>query len=129
MGVPSFLIASTLNISIAQRLVRKLCSDCKTKKEVSPDLFPTGFIIPKELHHHYEPVGCQECYHTGYLGRKAIYELIPINKTVAEFIKKNQLSIDDYLQEHKVCTLKENALSLIKDGTTSIEEVFSLLMD
>ncbi|HRE76417.1 MAG TPA: GspE/PulE family protein [Flavobacterium sp.] len=129
MGVPSFLIASTLNISIAQRLVRKLCPDCKTKKDVTQDLFPIGFVIPQELEHHYEPVGCQECYHTGYSGRKAIYELLPITKPVSEFIKKNQLSIDDYLQENKICTLKENALSLIKDGTTSIEEVFSLLMD
>ena len=129
MGIPPFLIASTLNLSIAQRLVRKLCKHCKMKNEVSQELFPIGFNIPKELVSHYVPIGCENCYHTGYSGRKAIYELLPINKYLSESIKKNQLSIDEYLAENKIITLKENATNLIIDGTTSIEEVFSLLMN
>lgn len=129
MGVPSFLIASTLNLSIAQRLVRKLCPSCKIKKNITPDLFPIGFAVPQNLEYHYESVGCTDCYHTGYAGRKAIYELVPINKSVAELIKKNQLSIDEYLDKNNVNTLRDNAVSLVKDGTTSIEEVFSLLMN
>ena len=129
MGIPSFLIANTLNISIAQRLVRKLCPDCKTEMTVSKEIFPTGFEIPKELTHHYEAVGCQNCYHTGYNGRKAIYEILPIGKELMSYIKNNQLTIDDYLKTAKIQTLKTNAISLLKDGTTSVEEVFSLLMD
>jgi type IV pilus assembly protein PilB len=129
MGIPSFLIANTLNISLAQRLVRKLCNDCKTKKEVSKEIFPTEFEIPKELLHHYEAKGCQICYHTGYSGRKAIYEILPINKELMSFIKNNQLTIDEYLKTTDIQTLRDNAISLIKDGTTSVDEVFSLLMD
>lgn len=129
MGIPSFLIANTLNISIAQRLVRKLCNDCKTEKKVSTEIFPTGFEIPKYLTHHYEANGCQNCYHTGYNGRKAIYEILPIGKELMSFIKNNQLTIDDYLKTTEIHTLKANAITLIKNGTTSVDEVFSLLMD
>lgn len=129
MGVPAFLIANTLNISVAQRLVRKLCPSCKKETKVSNSVFPTGFIVPRTLTHHYEAVGCQSCYHTGYSGRKAIYEILPIDKELMASIKNNQLSIDEYLIEKKVNTLKANAIELIQQGTTSVEEVFSLLMD
>lgn len=128
MGVPSFLIASTLNLSVAQRLVRKLCNHCKAEKKTSEALFPTGFEIPENLLTHYEAVGCGQCYHTGYSGRKAIYEILPIDNELSNLIKNNQFAIDHYLEEKEIFTLKKNALSLIKEGTTSIEEVFSLLL-
>ena len=128
MGIPSFLIASTLNISVAQRLVRKLCNDCKTKKTIETELFPSGFEIPESLQFHYTATGCEHCYHTGYSGRKAIYEILPIDSELSTLIKNNQLSIDDYIKDKDIITLKKNALNLIKEGTTSVEEVFSLLM-
>lgn len=128
MGIPSFLIASTLNVSVAQRLVRKLCSDCKTEEAVSKELFPTGFSIPEDLKKHHVAVGCENCYHTGYSGRKAIYEILPIGSELSGLIKNNQLDIDKYLDENEIFTLKKNALSLIKNGTTSVDEVFSLLL-
>jgi type IV pilus assembly protein PilB len=128
MGIPSFLIASTLNISVAQRLVRKLCEHCKTEEKVSQVFFPTGFKIPHDLQQHYVAVGCEKCYHTGYSGRKAIYEILPVGNELAALIKNNQLDIDTYLEEQDIFTLRKNALSLIKNGTTSIDEVFSLLL-
>jgi type IV pilus assembly protein PilB len=128
MGIPSFLIASTLNISVAQRLVRKLCNHCKTEKPISTALLPTGFEIPEDIQTHYEAVGCEHCYHTGYSGRKAIYEIIPIGNELSGLIKNNQLAIDHYIDENEIFTLKKNALSLIKEGATSIEEVFALLL-
>jgi len=128
MGIPSFLIASTLNVSVAQRLVRKLCSYCKTEEDVSGAFFPTGFTVPEDLKKHHMAVGCENCYHTGYSGRKAIYEILPIGSELSVLIKNNQLDIDKYLEENEIFTLKKNALSLIKNGTTSIDEVFSLLL-
>jgi type IV pilus assembly protein PilB len=128
MGIPSFLIASTLNLSVAQRLVRKLCNTCKVEKSITSGLFPTGFVMPESLQTHYEAVGCEDCYHTGYSGRKAIYEILPIDNELSALIKNNQLTIDNYIEEKKIITLKKNALLLIKEGTTSIEEVFSLLL-
>jgi type IV pilus assembly protein PilB len=129
MGVPSFLIASTLNISIAQRLLRKLCNNCKKQSAVSTEIFPTGFQIPDNLLYHHIPVGCDKCYQTGYSGRKAIYELLPIDKELMGLIKANSLNIDDYIHKKNIQTLKHNALEMIKNGETSVEEVFSLLME
>lgn len=129
MGIPPFLIASTLNVSIAQRLVRKLCDGCKKEDVVSPNLFPENFSIPKTLDTHFKAVGCSTCYYTGYKGRKAVYEIVPITKALIPYIKDNELSIDDYMEENKIETLKSNAIQLIKFGTTSIEEVYSLLTD
>jgi type IV pilus assembly protein PilB len=127
MGIPAFLIASTLNVSIAQRLVRKLCSHCKEAALVTQDIFPEHFNIPKDLTTHYKAIGCTQCYHTGYTGRKAIYEIIPITKTLVPHIKDNDLEIDAYVKQHNINTLKTNAIDLVKLGITSVEEVYALL--
>lgn len=129
MGIPSFLIASTLNVSVAQRLVRKLCNDCKKEDVISSELFPSNFEIPKGLKTHFKAIGCNSCFHTGYNGRKAIYEIIPITKTLVTYIKQNDLEIDDYIAQRKIATLKSNAISLVEQGITSIEEVYALLTD
>lgn len=129
MGIPAFLIASTLNVSVAQRLVRKLCNNCKQEAPISNAVFPENFKIPKSLTTHFVAVGCNSCYHTGYQGRKAIYEIIPITKTLVNHIKHNDLEIDSYLDEHNIATLKRNAINLITQGISSIEEVYALLTD
>jgi len=128
MGIPSFLIASTLNMSVAQRLVRKLCDFCKKEETISSAVFPSGFEIPKNIDSHHVAVGCEHCYHTGYSGRKAIYEILPIDAELSNLIKNNQLNIDHFLEENGIYTLKSNALLLIKEGITSVDEVFSLLL-
>ena len=129
MGVPPFLIASTLNISVAQRLVRKLCNSCKEKALISKELFPKNFTVPKDLEYHYTPQGCQNCHHTGYKGRMALYEIIPITKPLQNAIKAEELEIDAYLKEAQIPQLKDHASRLIQEGITSIEEVFSLLVN
>ena len=129
MGVPSFLIASTLNVSVAQRLVRKLCNDCKQEAPISKDIFPEHFKIPEYLTKHHKAVGCHNCYHTGYQGRKAIYEIIPVTKALTAHIKQNDQDIEAYLKQHHIKTLKDNAIALVRQGVTSIEEVYALLID
>lgn len=128
MDIPSFLIASTLNVSVAQRLVRKLCTECKEEAPISKTDFPSSFNVPKELKLKSIPVGCEHCYHTGYSGRKAIYEIIPITNELVSHIKNNNLEIDQYIKEQGIVTLKDNAINLIVSGTTSIEEVYALLI-
>lgn len=128
MGVPPFLIASTLNVSVAQRLVRKLCTSCKTEEKVTKDLFPKGVVIPEKLTTHFKANGCTECYHTGYKGRKAIYEIIPITNELVASIEKKELNISSYLKQNNIATLQDNALSLVAEGITSVDEIFSLLI-
>ncbi|WP_299181193.1 ATPase, T2SS/T4P/T4SS family [uncultured Aquimarina sp.] len=127
MKVPSFLLASTLTMSIAQRLVRKLCVHCKKEKKAEPKDFPLGFDIPEEIKTHFIPTGCNHCYQTGYLGRKAIYELLPITKELETAIRHNELQIDDYIETQNIDTLQKNALRLVREGITSAEEVYALL--
>ncbi len=127
MGIPPFLIASTLNISVAQRLVRKLCEHCKQRKTVEKGIFPDGFQPPEKIKYHFVSVGCQSCHHTGYQGRKAIYEIIPITRALIPFIKNNALEIHDYLDENNINTLRDNALFLLENGETSVEEIYPLL--
>ncbi|MEM8929509.1 MAG: GspE/PulE family protein [Bacteroidota bacterium] len=127
MGVPPFLIASTLNMSVAQRLVRKLCGQCKQKVALDKGVFPGQFNMPNQLPHHFKPMGCPHCHQTGYSGRKAIYEILPINKALGVAIKRNDLEIDTYLKEHNIATLKTNAIEMVKTGVTSIDEVYPLL--
>lgn len=127
MGIPSFLIASTLNASIAQRLVRQLCPYCKKENPISKKIFPENFEIPKEIETHFVAEGCKRCYYTGYQGRKAIYEIIPITRELVQSIKNNELEIDSYLKEKEIDTLKNNAIKLVKDGVTSVQEIYALL--
>lgn len=127
MGVPSHLIASTLNLSVAQRLVRKLCTYCKKETTPHTNDFPLQFVPPTRLQKHYVAQGCDHCYQTGYAGRKAIYELLPITKSLSVHIKNNELQIDDYLKENGIKQLSDQAIELVIKGETSIDEVFSLL--
>lgn len=128
MGIPPFLIASTLNVSVAQRLIRKLCVACKQEQTIDTADFPENFHVPKTLKTHYLAMGCHRCYHTGYQGRKAIYEIIPITKELITHIKSNDLEIDSYLNKNSISTLKTNAIKIIEQGISSVEEVYALLI-
>lgn len=127
MGVPPYLLATTINLSVAQRLVRRLCEHCKSPQEIKKEDFPLSFTEFEKVESLYKANGCESCHYTGYSGRKAIYEIIPITKELQHAIKNNQLQIDDYLQENKIKTLKDNALMLLSSGQTSLEEVYALL--
>lgn len=129
MGVPAHLIASTLNLSVAQRLVRKLCPHCKSEVPIQQDVFPHNFNIPKNITTHFEAVGCTQCYQTGYIGRKAIYEVLPVTNELAVQIKNNELHINDYLETHQIQRLSDQALQLVQEGETAVDEVYSLLVN
>ncbi len=127
MGVPPYLLASTLNTSVAQRLVRLLCSRCKTEAPFTNDLHPRGFKPPLPVTHHYLPKGCEYCHYTGYKGRKAVYEVIPINDELVEHIKGNGTGLPATLAEIGVKSLAENAFILFSEGLTSAEDMYPLL--
>lgn len=129
MGVPPFLLSSTLNTSVAQRLVRTLCPHCKEETNFTNTMLPAGFEIPSAIETIHSPVGCDECYYTGYKGRKALFEVIPIDNDLALDIKDGLIDIQDKLKEKKIQSLAMNAFELLKDGSTSVEEVYPILMN
>ena len=128
MGVPSYLLASTLSLTVAQRLVRLLCPDCKSEEPFDNQLFPSHYKAPRTVTHHHVAKGCEMCFYTGYKGRKAVYEVIPIDYDMAETIKNEAFNIADQLKEKNINLLMDNAFDLFERGETSIEEVYSMLM-
>lgn len=128
MGVPPFLVASTLNTTVAQRLVRMLCNDCKEKKPFDTVYFPPKFKPFRPIHEHYVAKGCEKCFYTGYKGRTAIYEVIPIDTELADHIKRNDLDISAQLKQKNVKGLAANVFELFEQGKTSIEEIYPILL-
>lgn len=128
MDMPSYLLASTLNLAVAQRLTRVLCKDCKTEAAFDEKLLPASYRAPRTLQSHYTAVGCDSCYYTGYRGRRAVYEVIPIDRELADCIKNDEYDVTDYLREQGIRTLQDNAFELLDQGHTSVEEVYPLLL-
>lgn len=129
MGVPYYLIASTLNTSVAQRLLRLLCPHCKKEEVLREEDLPSGFKLPNPVKNHYSPVGCPECYYTGYKGRKAIYEVIPVDAEVSNLIKQKEHSVDEFLKQKGISFLYESALQLFAEGKTSLDEIYPILLN
>lgn len=128
MGVAPFLVASTLNTLVAQRLLRLLCNECKQKEVFRQELFPKNFTPTKDVHEHYVAKGCEHCHYTGYKGRKAIYEVIPVDAELATCIKNGIFTVDEQLKKRNIKTLMENAFDLFDKGATTIEEVYPYLL-
>jgi type IV pilus assembly protein PilB len=129
MGVPSFLLANTINLTAAQRLVRLLCPRCKQEAPFAESLYPPTYRQPRHIHSHYIAKGCEECYYTGYKGRKALYEIIPVDHDLSELIRKGVGDADDLLKQKNIIRLSDAAFALFENGETSIEEVYSILMN
>jgi len=128
MGVPPYLLAGTLNVTASQRLVRLLCMNCKETKKFDLNVFPIGFKVPYEIKALCNAVGCENCHYTGYIGRKALYEIIPIDSYLAEKVREAKYDVRDYLQKKEIEGLDTIAYRMLAEGETSIEEVYYLLM-
>ena len=126
IGIAPFLVGSCLNLVMAQRLVRSLCGNCK--EEYKPSNEELGIIglereqIKGPL---YRAKGCTECRNTGYKGRLAIFEMIPMAKELRKLVfdNANEDEIRQTALENGMTTLREAGLSRVLDGTTSIEEI------
>ena len=129
MGIPAFLVANTLNTTAAQRLIRLLCPHCKTPHLLDQNLYPRHFRPYRVVETHYMPRGCERCYYTGYYGRKAVYEVIPVDEDLALEIKNENMYVKELLGKRGIKTLAENAFSLFEQGETSLEEIYPLLFN
>ncbi|MHB1680090.1 MAG: type IV-A pilus assembly ATPase PilB [bacterium] len=132
VGVESFLVASSLNLIIAQRLVRKLCNECK--EPYKPDnMLLKGFGFEDSvvsLNLFYKPKGCSACMNTGYKGRIAIYEVLTVTDDIKDLIYKNanEFEIENLaVKNHKMITLSESAKEKFTSGITSLDEILQYL--
>ena len=127
MGVEPFLIASTLEAVLGQRLVRTICSNCKTEYQPTSDLIQQLGMTEQQVggRPFFYGAGCSYCNQTGYKGRRGIYEYLRIKDPIRDLInqRKPTLVIRDKAVELGMRTLREDGIRCILDGYTTVEEV------
>ena len=127
MGVEPFLISSSLEGILAQRLIRRICQNCRTAYEPKEELLTQMGLSSHEIgdKSFYYGTGCDQCNQTGYKGRKGIYELLEITDPIRELVNQRAPSIviKQKAVEMGMITLREDGLRSIYDGDTTIEEV------
>ncbi|MFA6527297.1 MAG: ATPase, T2SS/T4P/T4SS family [Candidatus Babeliales bacterium] len=130
MGVEPFLIASTLNTVISQRLVRRLCDKCKQVYQPGEALLKRAELSPEVVKKttFYKPVGCDECLNTGYRGRTPIFEVMEVNDGIAKLIVQR---VDATVIKQKAIAdgmtlLVDDGLRCVAEGITTLEEVMSV---
>jgi type IV pilus assembly protein PilB len=139
MGVQPFLMASTIECIIAQRLVRKICQECKVEDEIDPSLLehikkvtekihPDAGISEEELNtlKFYKGKGCEKCDGVGYKGRVGLFEVMKMNNELRKAIlrRANSLEIEEIAIKTGMVTLEQAGIIKALKGETSIDEVY-----
>lgn len=125
IGVPSYLIASALNGVISQRLVRRVCPQCRQAYTPTDDELMDIGLPAGSTHTFYKGVGCPACFNTGYRGRVAVFEILVISRQVRAAINRGarREELQEIVQkEGNFVTLAGNCRRLVLNGTTTIEE-------
>ena len=134
MGIEPYLITSTLNGVLSQRLVRRLCSDCRQPVELDAAQASAAglarFTGPDGARI-YRAAGCTACKHTGYLGRSSIHELLPIDDAMVQAILQGEdaTALHALARRRGMRTLFEDGLRKVAEGVTSLEEVARVTQD
>ena len=132
MGVAPYNIAGTVNLVIAQRLARRLCSNCKKIANIPDDALVEAGYLQDEVSEVtvYEPVGCPSCV-GGYKGRVGLYQVMPITDGIARIIMEggNSIQIADQARKEKIPDLRRSGLDKVKEGVTSLAEVHRVTTD
>jgi type IV pilus assembly protein PilB len=128
MGVAPFNIASSVILITAQRLGRKLCTQCKKPEDIPPEALLRAGFKQEDLDgswQAYGPVGCDHCKGTGYKGRVGVYQVMPITDEMRQVIMRNgnALDIAKQAQVEGVRDLRQSGLLKVKSGVTSLEEI------
>lgn len=134
MGAEPFLLASTMELVMAQRLVRKLCEECKEKHTATNEekealrgiLGPIAdnYLKDKEVEL-YDPKGCQRCNDTGYQGRLGIYEVLVVTETISHLVMQREIAdtIEAEAVKNGMLTMVQDGIVKVLDGLTTLEEV------
>ncbi len=131
MGIEPYLIADATIGVIAQRLVRRLCPECKKPKQPTAEELELLGLEPGTEITVYEPGGCSKCDGTGFKGRIGVYEIMEVTQPLKSIISKNgdAEAIKDKALEEGMSTLRMSATEFVLDGTTSINEMMKVSFD
>lgn len=127
MGIEPFLAAASISLIQAQRLVRRICENCKQPTTVIPKLLKEAGIDPQDLEGEtvYKGTGCPICNNTGYKGRIAVFEVMAVTPEIRNLILQgaSTSAISQVAKEQGMRSLREDALTKLKRGVTTVEEV------
>lgn len=127
MGIPEFLITATLQAILAQRLVRKICVNCRTEYQPPDGLLEDLGLTPANIRgkKFYQGAGCVACNNTGYKGRTAIHEFLQVNDEIRDLILRNASAAElrEAAARNGMVTLREAGMSKVFDGITTVDEV------
>jgi type IV pilus assembly protein PilB len=127
IGIPPMLLASSLNLVIAQRLVRRICPKCK--KEIIPpqELVDQLSLPPKGNYKFFFGEGCVGCNGTGFRGRVGVFEFLTVSKDIRKMILRNTpvVEIQELAQKEGMKTLRQSGIQLALAGDTTIEQIIA----
>ena len=125
LKIQPFLLASTLNVIIAQRLVRKICANCIESYEPSKSILDSLGMKETENIKFYRGKGCKQCNNSGYKGRIGIYEILDVTPTISEIINKNPTieEVKKQAQKEGMVFIHQDGIKKVREGVTTIEEV------
>ncbi|MCL2325715.1 MAG: type II secretion system ATPase GspE [Proteobacteria bacterium] len=135
MGIEPFLVSSSLSLSMAQRLIRRLCVICKQPYEPLPEELREIGISHQQVAQIggllYRPIGCKECNMSGYAGRMAIYEMMVINDDIRRLVmqRADASTIKRVAEQHGMTSLREDGICKVLEGKSSISEVLRVTQD
>ncbi|QDS87578.1 Type II/IV secretion system protein [Rosistilla ulvae] len=133
MGVPTFLLTATVEAILAQRLVRRICTNCREEAPASIDLLAEIGMSAQDVAEQkfYRGGGCDKCNNTGYKGRVGLFELMIMNDTIREMVMANASTdeIRDVAESNGMVTLRAFGMGLAYKGITSLEEVVRETVD
>ena len=127
IGVPPLLLGASLNLIVAQRLVRRICPECKKEYSPTAELLEKLNMEPKESIKFYKGEGCVACNGTGFTGRTGLFEMLPITKDLRTLIIRNAPTPEIQAQAEKdgMETLRQAGIKLALKGETTIEQVIA----
>ncbi len=125
MGIEPFLVASSTNLILAQRLIRKLCTKCRNKIEIHSEAMRELGVAAEQAFDIFEPVGCPSCGGTGYSGRLGLYEVMLVSEEIKQMIldRCSVAEIKEQAVREGMLTLRVDGIRKLKEGTTSLAEV------
>jgi len=125
MGIEPFLVASSIDCVVAQRLARTLCTSCRTETKLSKaTLVENGFHVTAGITA-FEAVGCRRCGGTGYKGRTGLYEVMPMSDEIRSLVlaRASAAEVADVAVEQGMRRLRDDGLAKVGQGLTTVSEV------
>ncbi len=130
MGVEPFLVAATLRLAVAQRLIRRLCPNCRNERRIRIVREALALRTPElEGRTTYDAVGCLNCAGKGYVGRVGLFEMFQNDSQIAKLIadRCSETVVAQAARQNGCRTLLEDGIAKVLDGTTTVREIASAI--